>query len=288
MRARANGLELEYDTFGNARHPPLVLITGFAQQLLSWDEGFCEQLARRGFLVVRFDNRDIGLSSKLESAPAPNISAIFRGDTSTRAYSIEDMADDAAGLLDALGFSAAHVVGISMGGMIAQSLSLRHEGRVLTLTSIMSTTGDPSVGHGLPETMGLVAGRPPPERDAYIEHGLRVRLGLRSPGFPFDELRARERIAKAYDRAFYPPGAARHFAAIVSQTDRTEALRKLRVPTLVIHGTDDPLIDISGGEATARAVPGARFVRIPGMGHDLPEGVWPLVIDAIVGNTERA
>jgi pimeloyl-ACP methyl ester carboxylesterase len=288
MRARANGLELEYETFGSPQHPPLVLIMGFAQQLISWDEPFCEQLAGRGFYVVRFDNRDIGLSTKLESAPHPNLRAIFGGDLSTRAYSIDDMADDVAGLLDALGFDAAHVVGTSMGGMIAQSLSLRHGGRVATLTSMMSNTGDPRVGHGSPQALALMAARPPSERSAYIDYGVRVRIGLGTPGFPFDEARARERAARAYDRSFYPPGAARHFAAIISQGDRTEGLRQLRIPALVVHGTEDPLVNISGGEATARAIPNARFVQVPGMGHELPEGAWSLVIDAIVDNAGRA
>jgi pimeloyl-ACP methyl ester carboxylesterase len=287
MRARANGLEFEYETFGDPHETPLVLVAGFAQQLISWDESFCEKLAGRGFHVVRFDNRDIGLSGKVEWAPVPNISAILGGDTSTRAYTIEDMADDAAGLLDALGFPKAHVVGTSMGGMIAQSLSLRYGDRVTTLASMMSTTGDPSVGHSSPEALALVASRPPSERDAYIEHGVRVREGLKSPGFPFDVARARERAARGYDRAYYPPGAARQLAAIVSQRDRTEELKRLRVPTTVIHGTDDPLIHISGGEATAHAVPDARFMRVPGMGHDLPEGAWPLIVDAIVDNAKR-
>lgn len=287
MRARANGLELEYETFGSPRNTPLVLIMGFAQQLTGWDEGFCEQLSGRGFYVVRFDNRDVGLSTKMEGAPLPDVLAILNGDMSTRAYSIEDMADDTAGLLDALGFDAAHIVGASMGGMIAQNLSLRHPLRVLTLTSIMSSTGNPSVGHSTPEARAVLMERPPAARDAYIEYGVRVRNRLKSPGFPFDEARARERSARAYDRSFYPPGGARQFGAIVSQTDRTRELQHLRVPTLVIHGTDDPLINISGGEATARAIPEAKFLTVPGMGHELPEGAWTRVIDAIADNTAR-
>jgi pimeloyl-ACP methyl ester carboxylesterase len=287
MRARANGLELEYDTFGSPRNAPLVLIMGFAQQLIGWDEAFCEQLARRDFFVVRFDNRDIGLSTKLEGAPLPDIAAILGGDMSTRAYSMEDMADDTAGLLDALGFVTAHVVGASMGGMIAQTLSLRHPRRVLTLTSIMSSTGDPSVGHSTPGARAMLIERPPAARDAFIEYGVRLRNTLKSPGFPFDEARARERSARTYDRSFYPPGGARQFAAIASQPDRTKELKQLRVPTLVVHGTDDPLINISGGEATARAIPEARFLTVPGMGHELPEGAWTLVVDAIADNTAR-
>lgn len=285
MRARANGLEIEYETFGDAGHPPMLLIMGFAQQLITWDERFCEQLAARGFYVVRFDNRDIGLSTKIESAQLPNIRAILAGDTSTVAYSIEDMADDTAGLLEALGFASAHIVGLSMGGMIAQSLAVRHPKRVRALASIMSTTGDARVGHALPETLGLISKRAPTERDANIEHGMCVWSALRSPGYPFDEPRVRERVARAFDRARCPDGVTRQLAAIVSQRDRTESLRDVRVPAVVIHGADDPLIHVSGGEATALAIPGARFLTLPGMGHDLPEGVWPVVIDALVGNT---
>ena len=183
MRAATHGLELEYETFGNAKDPPVVLVMGFTQQLIAWDVEFCTQLAGRGFLVVRFDNRDVGLSTKLSSAPRPNLRAIVGGDRSTVAYGIDDMADDTAGLIDALGFGAAHVVGVSMGGMIVQSLAVRHRARVRSLVSIMSTTGDPSVGHATPETMALVSMRAPSEREENIEHGVRVWHAVRSPGF---------------------------------------------------------------------------------------------------------
>lgn len=288
MKARTNGLELEYEAFGDESAPPLVLVMGFSEQLTAWDERFCGQLASRGFRVVRFDNRDVGLSTRLDAAPLPNIAAILGGDKSSIAYSIEDMADDTVGLIDALGLASAHVAGLSMGGMIAQSLAIRHPARVRSLASIMSTTGDRAVGQASSEALALVGRRGPVERSAAIEHGLLVWRTLRSPKYFFDEAEVRARVARAYDRSFYPDGSARQAAAIVSQRDRTAGLGGVKVPAVVIHGADDPLINISGGEATARAIPGARLVVVPGMGHDLPEGVWPIVIDALTENAKRA
>jgi pimeloyl-ACP methyl ester carboxylesterase len=288
MRAATNGLELEYETFGNQGDPAVLLVIGFAQQLITWDVAFCSQLAARGFYVIRFDNRDVGLSTKMTSLGRPNIPAILGGDLSTVTYGLEDMADDAAGLVAALGVGAAHVVGVSMGGMIAQALAIRHPERVKSLVSIMSTPGDPRVGQATPGAFAALTQRPPQERELYIEHGLRVWQVLRSPGFPYDDARTRAQIAAAYDRSFFPEGAARQFAAIATQKDRTPALRDLKVPVTVIHGADDPLIDKSGGEATARAVPGATLLVIPGMGHDLPMGVWPTIFDAIAETAKRA
>jgi pimeloyl-ACP methyl ester carboxylesterase len=287
MRAPANGLELEYDTFGSCGSPPLVLVAGFSQQLTAWDARLCEQFAAKGFFVVRFDNRDTGLSSKLDGAPRPKIPAILSGDRSSIAYGIEDMADDIAGLLDALGLARATVLGVSMGGMITQSLAIRHPSRVSGLVSVMSTTGDRSVGQASPDTIALVMQRAPTERAANVEHGVRVWQKLRSPGFAHDEVQMRERIGRAFDRAFYPEGVARQAGAIVGQQDRTRALGSLRVPAIVVHGADDTLIHASGGEATARAIPGAKLVVVPGMGHDLPEGAWPVLIDAVVGVAAR-
>jgi pimeloyl-ACP methyl ester carboxylesterase len=288
MRVSANGLELEYATFGRESDPPFVLITGFAQQLIVWDPSFCQQLASRGFHVVVFDNRDVGLSTKIESAPRPRMDAIFSGDRSTVAYGIHDMADDTAGLIEGLGFGAAHVVGVSMGGMIAQSLTIRHPARVKSLVSIMSTTGDRRVGGSTPEAQALVVSRAPTEREANIEHAVRSWHILRSPGYTYDESKGRARATASYDRCFYPQGVARQAAAILSQDDRTSALGSVKAPATVIHGDADPLIHMSGGEATARALPGARLIVVPGMGHDLPEGAWPLLIDAIVTNTTRS
>ena len=287
-RARTNGVEIEYETFGDASHPTLLLVQGFSLQLLSWHETFCEHLAARGFRVVRFDNRDVGLSTKIEGRPAPRIGAIMGGDASSVPYALDAMADDTRGLLDALDVPAAHVVGVSMGGMISQLLALRHPSRVKSLCSIMSTTGDPAVGHARPETLAVLFTPTPIERTAAIAWGVETWRMLASPGFPFDEARVRAGVARAFDRAFYPLGSARQLAAILSAPDRTKDLASIDVPTLVIHGKDDPLIGVSGGEATARAIPGAELVVIDGMGHDLPEALWPRIEDAIVANALRA
>jgi pimeloyl-ACP methyl ester carboxylesterase len=287
MRAKVGSLEFEYETFGKEGAPPVVLVQGFAQQLIRWDERFCARLAELGFRVIRFDNRDVGLSTKLESAPLPNLPAILGGDRSSVAYSIEDMADDAAGLIDALGLGPAHVVGISMGGMIVQTLAIRHPARVRSLASIMSTTGNRRVGQASSEALAVVMRPPSREREANIESGVAAWRALSSPGYPFDEQGVRAFVARAFDRCFYPQGAARQMAAIASQPDRTEALRRIRVPTVVVHGADDPLVHVSGGEATAGAIEGARLVVVPGMGHDMPEGVWPVVLDAIASNAAR-
>jgi pimeloyl-ACP methyl ester carboxylesterase len=288
MRAEANGIQIEYETLGDRGAPPLVLIIGFSQQLTFWPEAFCRQLAGRGFFVVRFDNRDSGLSTQLDGKPRPVLMRIAAGNLSSLAYSIEDMAADTAGLLDALGFASAHVVGLSMGGMIAQSLAIRHPARVRSIASIMSTTGDRSVGYATPEVMALVSRPAPAKRAAYVDHGAALWRALSGPGFPFDEAEVRARVARDYDRAFRPDGTARQAGAIVGQLDRTADLGRVRVPAVVIHGQDDPLIHVSGGEATARAIPGARLVIVPGMGHDLPERAWPAIIDAIVENARRA
>jgi pimeloyl-ACP methyl ester carboxylesterase len=274
-------LEFEYETFGVPGAPPVVLIAGFSQQLISWDPRLCASIAELGLFVVRFDNRDVGLSTKLEGAPRPKIPAIVGGDRSSLAYGIEDMADDTGALIDALGLGVANVVGISMGGMIAQTLALRHPAKVRSLVSIMSTPGDHSVGQAAPDTLALVMLRAPSDRAENIEHGLRVWSKIRSPAFPYDDEQGRERIGRAYDRSFYPEGTARQAGAIVAQADRTAALANVRVPTVVIHGKEDTLINVSGGEATARAIPGAKLVVVPGMGHDLPEAVWPILLEAI-------
>jgi len=287
MRVRTNGIGLEYDTFGDRGAPPMLLIMGLAMQMIAWDERFCEDLAARGFHVIRFDNRDVGLSSRIHGA-LPNLPAIFTGDASSAPYSLDDMADDAAGLLDALELPSAHVVGVSMGGMIAQCLALRHASRVRSLASIMSTTGDRSVGHADPAVLGALLAPSPSDRAANIEYGVNVWRLLSGPGFPPDEARLRERIARAFDRAYYPEGVARQIAAIVSARDRTPALGEVRAPTVVIHGASDALIHVSGGEATARAIAGAKLVVIEGMGHDLHPELFPRITDELAANASRA
>jgi pimeloyl-ACP methyl ester carboxylesterase len=281
-RAHANGIDLEWEEFGNADDPPLLLIMGLGAQMIVWDDEFCALIAARGFRVIRFDNRDVGLSTKIEGGPTPDLLAAFTGDASSASYTLDDMADDAAALLDELGITSAHVMGASMGGMIAQTLAIRHPQKVQTLTSIMSTTGALDVGQPDPAVIPLLLTPPPVDRAGYIEHSVGGSRVLTSPGFPFDEERTRARAAESYDRCFDPAGGARQLLAILASGDRTPALGSVRVPTLVVHGDADPLVTPSGGRATAAAVPGARLLMIPGMGHDLPREAWETIVDAIV------
>jgi pimeloyl-ACP methyl ester carboxylesterase len=285
-RASTNGIEVEYEVFGDEAHPPLLLVMGLGAQMIAWEDPFCTQLAGRGFRVIRFDNRDVGLSTKTDG-PLPDIMACFSGDASSANYRLEDMADDAAGLLDVLGIEAAHVVGASMGGMIAQTLAIRHPARVLSLCSIMSTTGDPSVGAPTPEAMQELLRPVSTTKEEYLEASVRSSRVIGSTGFPFDEARARARAEVHFDRCYHPMGVARQLAAILASGDRTAALAGVEVPTVVIHGDADPLVTPTGGEATANAVPGAEHVVIEGMGHDLPEGAWPRIFDAIITNTNK-
>jgi pimeloyl-ACP methyl ester carboxylesterase len=286
--APANGIEIAYQTFGDPSDPTLLLVMGLGAQLIHWPEEFCELLAARNFHVVRFDNRDVGHSTKLDDAPVPDLMALAAGDAGAASYTLDDMADDAVGLLDHLGVDAAHVAGASMGGMIAQTLAVRHPQRVLSVCSIMSTTGNRDVGQARPEALAVLMTPVPEDRDGYIEFHVNAFKAIGSPGFPFDEEFLRWRGGATFDRSVYPAGFRRQFAAIIASGDRTQALGQISAPTVIIHGSDDPLITVSGGEATARAIPGAKLVVIPGMGHDLPRGAWTDVIDAIAANAERA
>lgn len=287
----ANGIQIEYETFGESVSPPLLLIIGLAGQLIFWDEELCEQLAQQGHFVIRYDNRDVGLSSKSEEAGVPNmrtIEALMQGEAIKPPYTIEDMAEDAVGLLDALGIKKAHLCGMSMGGMIAQTVAIRHPRRVLSLISIYSTTGNPELPQPKPEAMEFLLTPPPEEREANIEYTLKLFRTIAGPGFPFDEKWHRKMAVQAYDRAFYPQGVARQFAAILAQRNRKAALALISVPTLVIHGTDDPLVPVECGKDTAEAVPGAELKIIDGMGHDLPHGgAWPQIINAIVDHIHK-
>jgi pimeloyl-ACP methyl ester carboxylesterase len=286
--APANGIEVAYEAFGDPANPTVLLVMGLGVQMLGWDAEFCELLAGRGFHAVRFDNRDVGRSTKIEGGPLPNLMAAAMGDTSSASYTLDDMADDCAGLLDHLGVEAAHVAGASQGGMIAQTLAIRHPERVLSLVSIMSTTGDRTVGQPHPEALPTLMTRPPADRAGFAEFVVGTWRVIGSPGFDPDEEALRARAAAIYDRGIHPDGTARQLVAILASGDRTEALRRLDVPTVVIHGTDDPLIDVSGGEATAAAIPGARLELIRGMGHDLPRQLWPRFVDLIAENAARA
>ena len=283
-------VELEYDTFGSPDDPALLLVMGFTAQLIAWDTAFCEQLAGRGFHVIRFDNRDCGLSTHLDGQvvdPMAVMSARLSGDEIPEVpYTLSDMAADAVGLLDHLGIDRAHVLGASMGGMIAQTMAIEHPERCLTLISVMSSTGDPRAGQPTPEALAVLLSPPPTEREAYVATADRIAV-FTSKKY-FDAAKARERAAAAYDRAFYPEGASRQLAAIYASGDRADALAKVEVPTLVIHGRDDTLITPSGGTLTAEAIPEASLLLLAHMGHDLPEPLWPVIVDAIASHATNA
>jgi pimeloyl-ACP methyl ester carboxylesterase len=288
----ANGIQIEYDTFGDSSSPALLLVAGNGAQIYFWDVEFCELLAKKGYFVIRFDNRDAGLSTKFEETGIPDfpaaIKSLMEGKPVESAYTLDDMADDAVGLLDALGIEKAHICGASMGGMIAQVIAYRHPKHVLSLTSIMSTTGNPDLPQAKPETIAAVLAPAPAERKAFVEHMMNVWRKIWSPGFPFEEKRARTFIEKSYDRSYYPQGAVRQNIALIANGDRRESLSTIAVPTLVIHGADDPLIPVEGGKDTARVTPGARLFIINGMGHDMPKGVWAEIVDAISKHAVQA
>ncbi|MET0460938.1 MAG: alpha/beta fold hydrolase [Ilumatobacteraceae bacterium] len=285
-----SSIELEYETFGSPDDPALLLVMGFGAQLIAWDVGLCEQLAARGRFVIRFDNRDVGLSTHLDGQavdPMAVMSASLGGtELPPVPYTLSDMASDAVGLLDHLSIERAHIVGASMGGMIAQTIALEHADRCLSLTSVMSSTGDPRAGKPTPEALAVLMTKPPTERDAFIANADRVAV-IASKKF-FDPARARERAAASFDRSFYPEGLTRQLAAIYASGDRTERLADLTVPTLVIHGRDDTLITPSGGTLTAEAIPEASFLLVAHMGHDLPEPLWPVLVDAVISHTVYA
>ena len=287
-RCKANGIELEYETFGDPGAPALLLVMGLGMQLLGWESGLCERLAGLGFHVIRYDNRDAGLSTFFDEAGVPDMTAVYSGDHSGVPYRLEDLAEDASGLLTGLGVSGAHVVGASMGGMIAQELAIRHPEQVLSLCSIMSTTGASDVGHPSAEALGVLTAPPGTDRESAIARGLRTWRVLESPAYPHTEEQLRTTVGAAYDRANRPAGSARQLAAIIASPDRTERLRKLAVPTQVIHGEADPLVNVSGGQATAEAIPDARLLVVPGMGHDLPAQLWDVYVETIVANILRA
>jgi pimeloyl-ACP methyl ester carboxylesterase len=286
-QVNVNGVDIEYLTEGDPSDPALLLVMGLGAQLITWPEGFVDGLRQRGFFVIRFDNRDSGLSTKFEGLP--DIMTLFAGtDLSSTPYRIEDMADDAAALLGALGIAQAHVVGVSMGGMITQALVINHPDLFLSASSIMSTTGDRAVGAPTGEAMTALLRPAATSREEAIQAGVEGSLVIGSPGYPTDEGILRERAAAAYDRSYCPDGTVRQLGAILGSPDRTEGLHGVGIPFLVVHGEADPLVTLSGGEATAAAVSGSKLLTIPGMGHDLPQALWDTVTDAIVANAELA
>ncbi|MBI5443131.1 MAG: alpha/beta hydrolase [Deltaproteobacteria bacterium] len=270
--AAANGIRIEYETTGNPSDRPLLLISGLAGQLIGWDEELCKSLAEKGHYVIRFDNRDAGLSTH------PDVP-----------YTVEDMAADVVGLLDALGIPAAHLCGASMGGMIAQTLAIRYPARVLTLTAVYSTTGSRDIPPPSPDILELLLTPAPRDREGFIEYMVTLNRAMAGKGFPFDEAWTRWISGRAYDRSFSPDGTARQLRAVREQTDRTNALASVRAPTLVIQGTDDPLVPMEAAVHLSRAIKGARLMKIEGMGHDQPHGgAWPDIVEAVSKHTERA
>jgi pimeloyl-ACP methyl ester carboxylesterase len=285
--AAANGIEIEYETFGKVGVPAVLLVMGLGAQMISWNDEFCELLAGRGFHVVRFDNRDCGLSTWMDEAGPADIAGALSGEA-VPAYALDDMAADAVGLLDALGIEAAHVVGASMGGFIAQLIAINHPERVLTLTSIMSGPAHHESVSPTPEATAVLFVPPAATREDRITQEMWIRKVLMGPADRFDEGAERARAERAIDRAYHPAGTGRQLAAVLSSQPRLQRLREVRVPTLVIHGLADILIPVENGRAVAAAVPGSRLVEIGGMGHDLPMSVWPQLLDEIVALSERA
>ena len=273
-RAKNGSVEIEYQSFGDAGADTILLVNGLGSQMTRWPEAFCELLVARGYRAIRFDNRDTGLST-----------------WPTDKYALADMADDAIAVLDAAGVKKAHIAGVSMGGMIVQRMALDHRDRVLSMTSIMSTTGAQNAFKST-EAAAAVLNVPPPDPkadfEAYVANGVKNMRTIGSPAYPWTDAEARERMIAEYNRAFNPVGAGRQRAAVGADGDRTEALGTLNIPVVVLHGADDPLLMKVGGEATAAAIPGAELRIIPGMGHDLPPGLYDIFVDAITGAAARA
>lgn len=287
-RIAANGIEIEYEIYGDEAAPVVLLIMGLGAQMTLWPMPLIEALVARGYRVIRYDNRDVGLSTKLKSAGRPNLRTLVLkrliGLTPRTPYTLTDMAADGAGLLDALGIARAHIVGASMGGMIAQLFAASYPDRTLSLTSIMSTTGNPRLPRSTKEAMRVLTKRPDTDDiDALVAHGIRAASVIGSPAYPVDADVLAMRVRETVERSNYPDGFARQMAAIVADGDRRVRLARITAPTVVIHGAADPLVPVDGGRDTAANIPGARLIEIPGMGHNLPVELVPIIVDAIDG-----
>jgi pimeloyl-ACP methyl ester carboxylesterase len=291
----ANGIPLYYEAHGPADGEPMLLIMGLGAQMTRWPLGFIELLTAQGHHVVAFDNRDCGLSHRFDAAGPADMAAIYgallKGERPSATYLLSDMAADAVGLLDALGIAKAHIVGASMGGMIAQMVAAEHPDRVLSLTSIMSTTGNPAVPPATPEASQRLTGQAPDPKadlDAFLDYGMASAKVIGSPGYPVEDAEQRAQLLSDYERAFYPVGTSRQMAAIVASGDRRAALASIAAPTVVIHGTDDPLVPKEGGQDTAATIPGAELHLVPGMGHNLPKALWGPIAELIALAPARA
>ena len=289
----ANGIEIEYETFGPEGGEPLLLIMGLGQQLTRWPVSLIDSLVGEGFRVIRFDNRDIGLSTWFDHVATPDLPTVFGalvgGKDPGAPYLLADMADDAAGLLDALGIARAHVAGVSMGGMIGQMLAARHPEKVLSLVSVMSTTGNPALPPATPAAQAVLFSRPEAtDLESLTEHALKAQVAIQSPGWPLNPETERPLLRAAIQRAYHPMGVLRQMIAVIASGDRREALKTITAPTVVLHGADDPLVRVEGGQDTAATIPGAELRIIDGMGHDLPEGVRGAFVDAVKTAAARA
>lgn len=288
-----NGLKIEYESLGKPADPAIVLIMGLGMQLVAWPDAFCEGLVARGFRVIRFDNRDSGLSGKIHLKKRPNLLLAFASawlKLPVRApYTLNDMAADTVGLLDALGIGRAHIVGASMGGMIAQVVAAIYPRRVISLTSIMSSSGNPKVSRSRPRAMRALLSKPsdPNDTEQVVEHLIRLFGVIGSPGYPTDQGELRRRIGRGVRRAYHPAGVLQQLLAIIASGDRRDLLAKIAAPTLVIHGADDPLVPVAAGRDTAHHIKGARLMVIDGMAHDLPPGLLPTLVEAIASHCKR-
>jgi len=296
-RVQANGIEIEYAENGAKDAPVVLLIMGLGMQLIAWPDEFCKELAAHGFRVVRFDNRDVGGSTKFESrrskafakvALAAALARVWAGVPVQAPYTLGDMANDAIGLLDALGIKRAHTVGASMGGMIAQVIAAEHPDRARSLVSIMSSSGNPALPHPDAKVLQALLRPRPRDRERAIRQAMELYRLIGSPGFPTSDVELRAKVERSFDRCYYPEGFTRQFLAIQASGSRVEMLRRIRVPTLVVHGSDDPLVPVEGGRDTAAKVPAAKLRIIPGMGHDLAAGLLPILVNAISEHCKEA
>lgn len=283
----ANGITICYETFGDASNPPLLLVSGLGVQMIGWADGLCERFVERGFFVIRYDNRDVGRSTRFEGLPVPKprqilLRTVF-GRKFPTPYTLSDMARDGMALLDTLNIRAAHLFGVSMGGMIVQTMAIEHPHRVLSLTSMMSTTGERSVPRPTNQAMRVLLKAPPSDLDGYIAHSFDNYAVLSGSQYPLEEQRMKDYFRDAFTRGRYPAGVGRQLGAIANADGRRSALQHVQVPTLIIHGDEDPLVRYEGGQDTAAAIPNAKLWTINGLGHTLPMALWDEIVDAIVG-----
>lgn len=289
---KANGITITYDSFGDDTNPALLLVMGLGGQMIAWDPEFCNMLASRGLYVIRFDNRDTGLTSHFDQEGVPDMQQLvvdlMRGQKPTVPYTLDDMANDAVELLSVLGIRKAHVCGTSLGGMIVQAMAINHPTRILSMTSMMSTTGNPELPKAAPSAVAALTSERANNVDRAMQRAVDVAKVIGSTAFKIDEDRLRQRAKEAFERAFYPEGVARQMAAAIAHGDRRSALQRLNIPSLAIHGTDDPLIPVSGGIDTHKNIPNSKLLLIEGMGHDMPVGAWQQIVDAVIDLTSRS